>query len=110
MKMIILAVVAVATFAAVFATGAGYIVKGCPGVALAADELKASGVVESVDADKGVLVIETKGSDEMLTLEAEADELKDLKKGDKVKVRYTEGDKNMATYIRKIGPMVIVGC
>jgi len=113
MKKLILAGLVVASFAAVFTMGVNYAVRDGQGVAMAADssaEYKALGVVESVDAEKGVLVIKERGSDDKLTLEADAGKLKDLKEGDKVKVRYTRGDKNVVTYLRRMVAVIPVGC
>jgi hypothetical protein len=113
MKRFIIAGLVVVSFAAVFVMGVGYAVRDGSGVAMAADssaELRALGTVDSVDIAKGVLVIKKNGSDDTLSIQAKADQLKDIKKGDKVKVQYTKGDKNVATHIRRMVVMIPTGC
>lgn len=113
MKKYVFAGLITASFVSMFALGVRYAgVYNC-GFAMAdesAVEEKAIGVVESIDMSKGILVIKKSHSGDRLSLEVESGKLDGLKVGDKVKVQYHKGEKNVAFYLRKMAPKIDVGC
>ena len=63
-----------------------------------------TGVVTSVDAEAGTLVISRDSDGKPFTFECAAELLKGIKAGDKVNVWYDRsGEKRIATYVEKIG-------
>lgn len=80
------------------------------GVASAA-EVKAKGTLKSVDSSKGTVVFVAEGSKDEVSIKVKAEDIKGLKKGDKVTITYDKGKENTATKVKKApGEPVHVGC